>query len=219
MTSELYQQLIATCSGVLLLTAVLQVWGRSVARSIWLLAVQGLALAGLALSVGLEAGESSAFWAAGLVLVVKVVVLPQALLRSAKLIGQAREAQLSVNTAVELLGAAGLTVLSYVVSAPIMAAVPGPAGQAIPVGISLVLLGFWQLLIRRTAIAGLIGFLIVDNGIATVAFLASGGLPLTVELGASLDVLLVVLILGVLLSRLQAEVGTVDVAELRELHD
>ena len=81
------------------------------------------------------------------------------------------------------------------------------------------LLGFWQLLIRRTAIAGLIGFLIVDNGIATVAFLASGGLSLTVELGASLDVLLVVLILGVLLSRLQAEVGTVDVAELRELHD
>jgi len=219
MTSELYQQLIATSSGVLLLTAVLQVWGRSVARSIWLLAVQGLALAGLALSVGLEAGESSAFWAAGLVLVVKVVVLPQALLRSAKLIGQAREAQLSVNTAVELLGAAGLTVLSYVVSAPIMAVVPGPAGQAIPVGISLVLLGFWQLLIRRTAIGGLIGFLIVDNGIATVAFLASGGLPLTVELGASLDVLLVVLILGVLLSRLQAEVGTVDVAELRELHD
>jgi len=219
MTSELYQQLIATSSGVLLLTAVLQVWGRSVARSIWLLAVQGVALAGLALSVGLEASESSAFWAAGLVLVVKGVVLPQALLRSAKLIGQARESQLSVNTAVELLGAAGLTVLSYVVSAPIMTVIPGPAGQAIPVGISLVLLGFWQLLIRRTAIGGLIGFLIVDNGIATVAFLASGGLPLTVELGASLDVLLVVLILGVLLSRLQAEVGTVDVAELRELHD
>ena len=114
---------------------------------------------------------------------------------------------------------AGLTVLAYVVCAPLMAAIPGPAGQALPVGISLVLLGFWQLLIRRTAIAGLIGFLIVDNGIATVAFLASGGLSLTVELGASLDVLLVVLILGVLLSRLQAEVGTVDVAELRELHD
>jgi hydrogenase-4 component E len=219
MPSELYQQLIATTSGVLLLTAILQVWGRSLARSIWLLAVQGLALAGLALSVGLEAGESSAFWASGLVLVVKVVVLPQALLRSAKLIGQTREQQLQVNTAVELLGAAGLTVLGYVVSAPLMAAIPGPAGQAIPVGISLVLLGFWQLLIRRSAIAGLIGFLIVDNGIATVAFLASGGLPLTVELGASLDVLLVVLILGVLVARLQAEVGTVDVAELRELHD
>ena len=57
------------------------------------------------------------------------------------------------------------------------------------------------------------------KSIATVAFLASGGLSLTVELGASLDVLLVVLILGVLLSRLQAEIGTVDVAELRELHD
>ncbi len=219
MSTELCQQLIATTTGVLLLTAVLQVWGRSVSRSIWLLAGQGLALAGLALTVGLEAGEASAFWAAGLVLVIKVVVLPLALQRSSKVIGQTREAGLAVSTAVELLGAAGLTVLAYVVCAPLMAAIPGPAGQALPVGISLVLLGFWQLLIRRTALAGLIGFLIVDNGIATVAFLASGGLSLTVELGASLDVLLVVLILGVLLSRLQAEVGTVDVAELRELHD
>jgi len=92
MPAELYQQLVATTSGVLLLTAILQVWGRSLSRSIWLLAVQGLALSGLALTVGLEAGEASAFWAAGLVLVVKVVVLPQALLRSAKLIGQTREA-------------------------------------------------------------------------------------------------------------------------------
>ena len=81
------------------------------------------------------------------------------------------------------------------------------------------LLGFWQLLIRRSAVTQLVGFLVLDNGIATVSFLTSNGLPLTVELGASLDVLLVVLILGVLVVRMQAAHGHVDISELRELHD
>ena len=82
-----------------------------------------------------------------------------------------------------------------------------------------VLLGFWQLLIRGSAITQLVGFLMLDNGIAAISSLTSGGLPLVVELGATLDVLLVVLILGALVVRMQAEEGHIDISELRELHD
>ena len=41
----------------------------------------------------------------------------------------------------------------------------------------------------------IVGLLLVDNGIALVAFLLTAGVPLLVELGASLDVLLVVVVL------------------------
>ncbi len=119
----------------------------------------------------------------------------------------------------ELIGAAGLTLVAYIVGVPLAGADPDPARQALPVGFSLVLLGFWLLLIRRSAITQLVGFLVLDNGIATVSFLASGGLPLTIELGASLDVLLVVLILGVLVVRMQRQQGHTDITELKELHD
>ena len=219
MGTEVYQQLIATTTGVLLLTAVLQVWGRSLARSIVLLAVQGAALAGLVATVGVGAGEPEAVAVALEVLLVKSVVLPAALLRAAKLIGETRERPVAINTAVELVGAAGLTLIAYIVAAPLVGAHPDPARQALPVGFSLVLLGFWLLLIRRSAITQLVGFVVVDNGIATVSFLISGGLPLTVELGASLDVLLVVLILGVLVVRMQRAQGHIDITELKELHD
>ncbi|HRA76230.1 MAG TPA: hypothetical protein PLE12_08350 [Propionicimonas sp.] len=217
MTPELYRQLLATTTGALLLTAVLQVWGRSLLRSIALLAVQGAALAALVLTVGLHAGEPEAPLVALLVLVVKSVLLPWAMFRSARLVGETRERAAQVSTAVELIVAAGLTLLAYVVSGPILG--PDAAGQAVPVGLSLVLLGFWQLLVRGSAITQLAGFLLLDNGIAAVSFLTSGGLPLTVELGASLDVLLVVLILGVLVVRLQRQQGHADITELRELHD
>jgi hydrogenase-4 component E len=219
MTNQIYQQLIATTTGLLLLTAILQVWGRSLVRSIGLLAIQGAALAGLVLTVGLHAGEPQAALVTLVVLVVKSAVLPWAMLRSARLIGETRERAAALNSAVELIGAAGLTLIAYVVSTPLIGANPNPASQALPVGFSLVLLGFWMLLIRRSAITQLVGFLMLDNGIATVSFLVSGGLPLTVELGASLDVLLVVLILGVLVVRMERLQGHGDITELRELHD
>jgi hydrogenase-4 component E len=59
----------------------------------------------------------------------------------------------------------------------------------------------------------------LDNGIATIAFLMSGGVPLMVELGVSLDVLLVVLILQVLTSRIRSEFGDIDLDDLAELRD
>lgn len=219
MTSELYPQLIALTTGLLLLTAILQVWGRSLVRSIGLLAAQGVALAGLVLTVGFHVGEPGALFVAALVLVVKAIVLPWAMLRSARLIGETRERAALVNTAVELIVAAALTMLAYVVTGSLFGIGSDAAAHAVPVGFALVLLGFWQLLIRRSAVTQLIGFLVLDNGIATVSFLTSGGLPLTVELGASLDVLLVVLILGVLVVRMQAVHGHVDISELKELHD
>lgn len=219
MSTALYHQLLATTTGVLLLTAVLQVWGRSLQRAIRLLALQGLALSGLVLTVGLQAGEAQAPLIALLVLVVKSVAMPWALLRSMRLIGDTRERTAHVNTAVELIGAAALTLVAYVITGPILRNQTDAAALAVPVGFSLVLLGFWQLLIRRSALTQLVGFLMLDNGIATVSFLVSGGLPLTIELGASLDVLLVVLILGILVVRMQETHGHVDITELRELHD
>ena len=64
----------------------------------------------------------------------------------------------------------------------------------------------------------------LDNGIATTAFLATGGVPLVVELGVSLDVLLVILVLQVLGSRIDTAFGAgapggTDLDQLRELHD
>ena len=61
--------------------------------------------------------------------------------------------------------------------------------------------------------------MVLDNGIATVAFLTSGGVPVVVELGVTLDVLLVVLILQVLAGRMRLTHGGLDLDDLRELRD
>jgi hydrogenase-4 component E len=83
----------------------------------------------------------------------------------------------------------------------------------------VVLIGFFVLVTRRRALAQVVGFLLLDNGITATAFLAASGVPLIVELGVSFDVLLAVLVLQILTTRMREAFGTTDIDDLRELHD
>jgi hydrogenase-4 component E len=130
-----------------------------------------------------------------------------------------RETSPAVNIATSLLAAAGLTLLSYVVTRPLVALAPSPATAIIPITFAVVLIGLFALATRRRALSQVVGFLLLDNGITATAFLASAGVPLIVELGVSFDLLLVVLVLQLLTVRLRTAFGTTDVDELRELHD
>lgn len=118
-----------------------------------------------------------------------------------------------------MLAAAALTLLAYALCRPLVALAPSPATHALPVGLAVVLIGLFTLTTRRRALSQVVGFLLVDNGITAVAFLATSGVPLTVELGVTLDVLLAVLVLLVLTGRMRTAFGATDLDDLRELHD
>jgi hydrogenase-4 component E len=109
--------------------------------------------------------------------------------------------------------------LAYATTRHIVALDPSPQTKAIPIGFAVILIGFFVLVTRRNAVTQIVGFLLVDNGIALVAFLATAGVPLVVELGVALDVLLAVLVLQVLANRMRAKFGAMDLDQLRELHD
>ncbi|MFE7993220.1 hypothetical protein, partial [Streptomyces shenzhenensis] len=132
---------------------------------------------------------------------------------------EVRETQPLVNVAASLLTAALLTLLAYAVARPLTQLNPTPATRALPVGLAVVLIGFFVLVTRRRALAQVVGFLLLDNGITATAFLATSGVPLIVELGVSFDVLLAVLVLQILTTRIREAFGTTDIDDLRELHD
>ncbi|MFD9894076.1 hypothetical protein ACFWY9_32405 [Amycolatopsis sp. NPDC059027] len=215
-----YVQLLDLAGGALLLTAVLILWRREFAVIVRVFAFQGLALA--ALVAVLAAHEHSAeLWIVAVgVLVLRAGVLPWLLLRAVKGDGDVpRETAPLVNVASSLLAAAVLTLVAYAVSRPLVALAPSPATQAIPVGITVVLIGFFVLVTRRRALSQLVGFLLLDNGITAVGFLTTSSAGLIVELGVSLDVLLAVLVLRILTSRMRETFGGTDLDELRELRD
>ena len=219
MPHEVAAQLIALTTGLLLLTAVLQLWLRSVMGSVSLLVVQGAALAGLVATIGVAEGEWEAVMMAVVILALKAGFLPWALARTAALTRVSDGLDPGARPAAGLLLSVLMVTVAYLVSQPLVGAHPTAAARAVPVCIALVLLGFLMLMTRHSAVSQLVGFLVLDNGIAATGFLISGGLPLATEIGVLIDVLLVVLILRVFTVRLRHLTGGTSLADLRGLRD
>ncbi|MCX5239032.1 hypothetical protein OG824_27925 [Streptomyces prunicolor] len=230
MSEGLFTQLLDLACGAFLLAAVVVLWRRELAAIVRLFALQGVALAAIALLLGLHEDRWDLLAVAVGIGALRAGLLPYLIRRALKAFvaerngsheghEEARETQPLVNVAASLLTAAALTLLSYAVARPLVELDPTPATRALPVGLAVVLIGFFVLVTRRRALAQMVGFLLLDNGITATAFLAASGVPLIVELGVSFDVLLAVLVLQLLTVRVREAFGTTDIDDLRELHD
>ncbi len=220
MSAALYVELLDLACGGLLLTAVLVLWLRELSAIITIFAAQGLALTAVVTVLAVQQQDLELGGVAAGILLLRSGLLPWLLRRALAEAGQMqREIRPLINVVSSLLAAAGLTLLAYAVSQPLISLAPTPAGHDIPVGMAVVLIGFFVLISRRLALSQVVGFLLMDNGITTVAFLTTSGVGLVIELGISMDLLLVVIVLQVLNTHMRTAFGATDLDELRELHD
>ncbi len=219
MSDTTYIQLLDLACGAFLLAGVLVLWRRDLAAIVWLFAFQGAALAALIVVLGVRQGSTELILIGLGVGALRAGLLPYLMRRALIAGGEGRETQPLVNVATSLLVAAMLAMLAYAISQPLVRLSPTPATQAVPIALTVLLIGFFVLVTRRRAVSQVVGFLLMDNAITATAFLTTSGVPLVVELGISLDVLLAVLVLQVLTTRIRAAFGGTDLDELRELHD
>src|SRR5579859_3791374 len=211
-----YANAIDLAAGAVLLTAVLTVWRRELRSFVRLLGLQGVALALIPFVEGVHQHDAALIAIGVAVGLLKGALLPWLLARA---VGNERESTPLVNTTASLLIAATLIVTAFAIGHPLVSLDPSPSTRAASAGIAVVLLGVFVMVSRRRAISQAVGFLMLDNGIATTAFLITSGVPLVVEFGASLDVLFAVLIIGVLTGRMRRIVGDTDLDQLRALRD
>ncbi|WP_156686318.1 hypothetical protein [Mycobacterium sp. Marseille-P9652] len=220
MTSVAFADLVDLAAGGLLLAAVLIVWRRDLAAIVRLLAWQGVALASVPILRGAHDGDAALIGVGVAVLVLRVAVLPRLLARAVGAEPHCRrEATPLVNTATSLLITAALTLVAFAATRPLVNLQPGATTTAVPAATAVVLIALLVMVTRRHAVSQAAGFLMLDNGIAATAFLLTAGVPLIVELGASLDVLFAVIVIGVLTGRLSSAFGGADLDALQELHD
>ena len=78
-------------------------------------------------------------------------------------------------------------------------------------------MGLFIIVSRRSALTQIVGFLVMENGIALLAVMATYGMPFIVELGVFLDVLLGFLVMQVFLYRIRETFATIDDDQLRKL--
>jgi len=219
MSGSWFSSTLALAVGAVLVCAVTAVWLSSVRSLIRVVALQGVALGAVALVLGVHQDDAGLIATAAVVLLIKGVAMPLLLTRASAGGVLARESRPLVNVPASLVASAILIVVAFASARGVAHFVGTTAGALVPVGVATLLIGFFVLVARRRPLSQMVGLLLVDNGIALVAFLCTAGVPFLIELGVSLDVLLGVVVLMVLAQRLRTEFGELDLDELTELHD
>ncbi|MBP8177270.1 MAG: formate hydrogenlyase, partial [Xanthomonadales bacterium] len=87
------------------------------------------------------------------------------------------------------------------------------------IAIAVVMLSFLMMITRRKAISQVIGFLAMENGLFFAATSATYGMPMVVELGVALDVLVGVVILGIFFFQIREQFDSLDLYHLERLKE
>lgn len=119
---------------------------------------------------------------------------------------------LAMHLSIVLLGASYL----FTQSLPLAEGRGWPMATA---SISLLFTGLVLMLTRRIALSQIIGFLVVENGIYLFALTQTSGMPMLVEMGILLDVLVGVMITGLLVFQIKRSFEHIDVTLLAELKE
>ena len=219
MSDSSYLKLIDLSSAGLLLFAIFLVWFRDLMAMIKTLSIQGLMLVAIALFEGLRSGEKSLYLVAFLFLATRVVAIPLVLRQL--LLGSVNERETSplLNTSGSLVAAALLSLLAFLIAQPLIGFSHFGETILLPFPLATFLVGVLVMITRSKALSQLIGFLCLDNALSGLALIATLGVPLVVELGISLDVLFLVLVLVLVIGKMKEKILHTELSELRELHE
>ena len=154
-----------------------------------------------------------------LTLLLKVVVLPWLLYRLVRRLDVRWEFEGLINIPTTMLIGIVLVVLSFNLALPISELASTVTRSTLGIAIACVMLAFLMMITRRKAIPQVIGFLAMENGLLFAATSATYGMPMVVELGIALDVLVGMLILGVFFFQIREQFDSLDLKHLENLRE
>ena len=186
-------------------------------RATLCLAVQSALIAAACLVIGLSHGGGLHGWLPGLLTIaVKVLFIPYAILRTVKGLRDEREIVSDINVNYSTAVAACSLALGYMVIDGLLPQAE-EARDILATSMFMIMTGLTLIVMRSRAIMQMIGLITMENGIYLLGLIMTEGLPLIIELGIFLDVLIAVVILVILTSRLRLSFRTTDTNVLDKL--
>jgi hydrogenase-4 component E len=112
-----------------------------------------------------------------------------------------------------------LVIFAFNLALPISKLSVSVARGTLGIALACVLLSFLMMITRSKAVPQVIGFLSMENGLFFAATSATYGMPMVVELGIALDVLVGILILGVFMFQIREQFDSLDISHLEKLKE
>ncbi len=212
-------QLLNLCAALLLLLAFAMLSQRRIVTLVNLLALQGTLLLVATLLLARRTGEHHLYVSAALTLALKVLFLPWLLHRLIRRLQVYWDTEPLLNIAGTMLVGLLVVVFAFGLAQPISALASTATRNSIGIAVAVVLLSFITMITRRKAMSQVIGFLSMENGLFFGAMSATYGMPMVVEFGVALDVLVAVLVLGIFFFQIRDQFDSLDLHHLEALKE
>ena len=212
-------QFINLLAAVLLLISFAMLSQRRILSLINLIAWQGLVLSVSTFVVAYSTAQHHLYYSAALTLLLKVMVMPWLVHRLIRRLNLRCDVETLINIPTTTLVGIGLVTFSFNLAAPISQLAEGITRGLIGIALASVLLSLLMMLTRRKAIAQVVGFLAMENGLFFAATSATHGMPLVVELGIALDVLVATFIFGIFFFQIRETFDSLDITHMEKLKD
>ncbi len=212
-----FSQLCVLGTSLVLIFGLILLWGWSVTAYINAFRWQSVVLSITTAIVGYFANDRELYWVAGGLFVLKALAIPRLLTRMERRFPAERELEPYVNTATSLVVAGLLVLVGYGITRPLVALSRLPTRAGMPLAMGLVLVSLFVVISRKKALTQVIGFLMLENGLALLAILGTYGIPLIVEIGVFLDALLGFIVMQIFIYRIHETFESIDVDQLSRL--
>jgi hydrogenase-4 component E len=205
-------------AGILLLSFAM-ISQRRIASLINLFTAQGAALVAASMLLGYTSGNPDLYVSAGLTLALKVVLIPWLLYRVIRRLNVRWDVEPLINVPTLMIVGIGLVIFAFSLALPVSRLSASIAGSSLGIALACVLLSFMMMITRSRAVPQVIGFLSMENGLIFAATAATSGMPMIVEFGIALDVLVGILILGVFMFQIREQFDSLDIHHLEKLKE
>lgn len=219
MTLTYHLQIVNFLAALLLLISFAMLSQRRIAGLITLFAWQGAALATSAALVGWSTGQHHLYYSAALTLVLKVIAMPWFFFRIVKKLEMDRDVEPMINIPTTMLIGIVLVIFAFNLAQPISELSGTVMRSTLGIALACVLLGFLMMITRSKAIPQVIGFLAIENSLFFAATSATYGMPLVVELGVALDVMVGVLVMGIFFFQIRETFDSLDLKHMEKLKE
>ena len=219
MDIEIATQLTGFLAAFVLLTAFGMLVQRRMYALVHLFTWQGIFLSVNTAIVGFVAEKHHLYISSVLTLTLKVILLPyilHVLIRRLKL---HKEVEIVVNVPMTMLMGIGLVIFSYHLTAPVRELSTLVTRSTLAVALATVMIGLLMMITRKHAVTQIIGFLAMENGLFFAATSATYGMPLVVELGVALDILIAAFIFGIFFFHISTTFDSLNVEQMARLKE
>ncbi|MFZ2228225.1 MAG: hypothetical protein WA090_00640 [Candidatus Nanopelagicaceae bacterium] len=217
--SNISLQLINLFAAFLLMLAFAMLAQRRVLNLVHIYAFQGFTVVAATTVVAYVTHQDHLYYSAAMTLALKVFFIPWVLHRLIKRLNVRWDVETLINIPSTMLVGIVLVVFAFNLALPISNLSSSVSPGTLGIALACVLLSFMMMITRSKAIPQVIGFLSMENALVFAATSATYGMPMVVELGIALDVLVGVFILGLFMFQIREQFESLDISHLENLKE